>query len=51
MRYPDEVHGTLMLQVDRTLELLQNKSLGAQVRHEGAAPVEEQSIPSGLGYC
>ena len=40
-----------MLQVDRTLELLQNKCLGAQVRHEGAAPVEEPSFLSGLKYC
>ena len=43
--------GALMLQVDRTLELLQNKCLGAQALHEGAARVEKPSFLYGLKYC
>ncbi|WP_210521683.1 ATP-binding protein [Hymenobacter terricola] len=45
LRYQDEVHGPLMLQVDRTLELLQTKYLTAQIRYEGAARVEERPFP------
>lgn len=45
LRYQDEVHGPLLLQVDRTLELLQTKYLQAEVRYEGSARVEQQSFP------
>jgi len=45
LRFQDEVHGPLLLQVDRTLDLLQTKYLQAQVRYEGAARVEERPFP------
>ncbi len=45
LRYQDEVHGPLLLQVERTLDLLHTKYLPAEVRYEGSARVERQSFP------
>ena len=45
LRYQDEVHGPLLLQVDRTLALLQTKYLKGNIRYEGAGRVEEQAFP------
>ena len=45
LRYQDEVHGPLLLQIDRTLSLLQTKYLKGYIRYEGAVRVEEQAFP------
>lgn len=45
LRYQDEVHGPLLLQIDRTLKLLQTKYLQAEVRYEGSSRVEQQPFP------
>jgi ATP-dependent DNA helicase RecG len=41
LRYQDEVHGPLLLQVERTPDLLQTKYTKAQVHYEGASRLEE----------
>lgn len=46
LRYQDEVHGPLLLQVERTLDLLQTKYTKAQVRYEGASRLEEPPFPA-----
>nr|GEZ02644.1 hypothetical protein [Tanacetum cinerariifolium] len=46
LRYQDEVHGPLLLQVARTLDLLQTKYTKAQVRYEGASRLEEPPFPA-----
>lgn len=45
LRYQDEVHGPLLLQAERTLDLLQTKYTKAQVRYEGASRLEEPPFP------
>ena len=45
LRYQDEVHGPLLLQVERTLDLLQTKYTKAQVRYESASRLEEPPFP------
>ena len=46
LRYQDEVHEPLLLQVERTLDLLQTKYTKAQVRYEGASRVKEPPFPA-----
>jgi ATP-dependent DNA helicase RecG len=46
LRYQDEVHGPLLLQVERTLDLLQTKYTKARVRYEGASRLEELPFPA-----
>jgi ATP-dependent DNA helicase RecG len=46
LRYQDEVHGPLLLQVERTLDLLQTKYTKAQVRYESASRLEEPPFPA-----
>ena len=46
LRYQDEVHGPLLLQVERTLDLLQTKYTKAQVRYEGASRLKESPLPA-----
>jgi ATP-dependent DNA helicase RecG len=45
LRFQDEVHGPLLLQVDRILDLLQTNYLKPQVRYEEAARIEEHPFP------
>lgn len=45
LRYQDEVHGPLLLQVDRTLDLLQTKYAKGHIGYEGAGRVEELTFP------
>ena len=45
LRFQDEVHGPLLLQVDRILDLLQTNYLKPQVRYEDAARIEERPFP------
>ncbi|HXH38356.1 MAG TPA: ATP-binding protein, partial [Thermoanaerobaculia bacterium] len=45
LRYQDEIHGDLMAQVDRTLDLLLTKYLRAWISYEGVQRVETYPIP------
>lgn len=45
LRYHDEIHGALITQVDRTLELVRMKYLKAAVTYEGIQRVEIYPVP------
>lgn len=45
LRYQDEVHGTLLEQIETTLDLLRTKYLKAHIRYEGVNRVEEYIFP------
>ncbi len=45
LRFQDEIYGSLFVQVQKTLELLKNKYLKAEIRYEHASRVEEFSFP------
>jgi ATP-dependent DNA helicase RecG len=52
LRYQDEVHGNLMEQIEKVLDLLQKKYFKANIRYEGAQRVEAFAFrrqPSGRG--
>ena len=45
LRYQDEVHGPLLEQIERGLDLLLTKYLTADIRYEGAGRSEEMPFP------
>lgn len=45
LRYQDEIHGSLFVQVENVLELLQVKYLKAYIRYEGIQRIEEYLFP------
>lgn len=45
LRYQDEIHGALILQVDRAIELIYLKYLKALIHYEGIQRVEEYMFP------
>jgi ATP-dependent DNA helicase RecG len=45
LRYQDEIHGSLFVQVENILELLQVKYLKAYIRYEGIQRIEEYLFP------
>ncbi len=45
LRYQDEIHGSLFVQVENVLELLQVKYLKAYIRYEGVQRIEEYLFP------
>lgn len=45
LRYHDEVHGDLFLQVNRTIEVMQAKYLKALISYEGLSRIETWPVP------
>ncbi len=45
LRFQDEIHGFLLEQVEKTMELLLSKYLEAQIRYEGISRIEEYPYP------
>ncbi len=45
LRYQDEIHGSLLMQVNRTIEILQAKYLKAWISYEGLQRVETWPVP------
>lgn len=45
LRYQDEIHGSLFVQVENVMELLQVKYLKAYIRYEGIQRIEEYLFP------
>mgnify|MGYP006428575771 CR=1 FL=1 len=45
LRYQDEIHGSLLSQIEKALELLQTKYLKAYIHYEGASRIEKYPFP------
>lgn len=45
LRFQDEVHGNVFVQIEKTLDLLKTKYLKAEIRYEGASRIEEFPFP------
>ena len=45
LRFQDEVHGNIFVQIEKTLDLLKTKYLKAEIRYEGASRIEEFPFP------
>lgn len=45
LRFQDEVHGNIFIQIEKTLDLLKTKYLKAEIRYEGASRIEEFPFP------
>ena len=46
LRFQDEVHGNILNQIEKTLDLLKTKYLKAEIRYEGASRIEEFPFPA-----
>ncbi len=45
MRYQDEVHGSLMIQADRVIDLLYIKYLTAEISYDNITRIEHYPFP------
>lgn len=46
LRFQDEVHGNIFVQIEKTLDLLKTKYLKAEIRYDGANRIEEFPFPA-----
>ncbi len=46
LRFQDEIHGNIFIQIEKTIELIKTKYLKAEIRYEGASRIEEFPFPS-----